>query len=331
VEAVTPPPEPRHLLAQQLFAMTLQEGRVSPRFWAEELPGLDRLDPAGEVIAHLVDRGLLVPDGDLYILGPQAEKDYGRRAFSELTSMFTADPLLTVLHGRRELGSLHPLSLRPRKEGPPIVLLGGRSWSVTYTDWRRHQVFVEPAAVSGRSRWAGGPVALSGTVCRAARSVLAGGELGGLLSRRASAALGEMREGMTWAEGGVTAVVREENGELSWWTFAGLLANGQLAMALGDGVADPDRALSNVSLRLRRDVGAQDLGPALRRAAAEPLPAPDVGEEMVRDLKFGTALPAGLARRTCAARFADPASAREALVERWKAVRLSEPLAVAPW
>ena len=39
---------------------------------------------------------------------------------------------------------------------------------------------------------------------------------------------------MTSVEEEATAVVREVNGDLGWWTVAGLRANAQLAVRIGD-------------------------------------------------------------------------------------------------
>ena len=59
VEAVVPPPDPRHIVAQQLLALCLQEGRVGERLWQEwlPLPGLLR-DSATEIAVSSSVRGL---------------------------------------------------------------------------------------------------------------------------------------------------------------------------------------------------------------------------------------------------------------------------------
>ncbi|MFD6811873.1 DEAD/DEAH box helicase, partial [Streptomyces anthocyanicus] len=44
VEPVTPPPSPRHLVAQQLLAVTLQEHRLGDRLWPEQWNGLAPFD-----------------------------------------------------------------------------------------------------------------------------------------------------------------------------------------------------------------------------------------------------------------------------------------------
>jgi hypothetical protein len=56
-----------------------------------------------------------------------------------------------VLLGRTELGYVDPTLLVKEVQGDRKLLLGGRSWRVTYIDWRRHRCFVEPADSGGRA------------------------------------------------------------------------------------------------------------------------------------------------------------------------------------
>ena len=66
------------------------------------------------------------------------------RHFMGLMAVFTAPPEFTVLHGRDEIGRTDPVLLVDRVDGPRLLLLGGRSWRVTWTDWKRRRCFVEP-------------------------------------------------------------------------------------------------------------------------------------------------------------------------------------------
>jgi ATP-dependent helicase Lhr and Lhr-like helicase len=156
VEPVAPPPAPRHILAQQLLALCLQEGRVGERLWREWLP-LPALTESGEEIArYLVAQGFVNREDGMLFIGPEAEAKFGRRHFMELMAVFTAPPEFTVLHGREEIGRTDPVLLVDRVEGPRLLLLGGRSWRVTWTDWKRRRCFVEPADGGGRARrWPG--------------------------------------------------------------------------------------------------------------------------------------------------------------------------------
>ena len=63
VEPVAAPPSPRHITAQQLLALCLQEGRVGERTWQEWLPVPALTDPRAPITAYLLEQGFLEPDG----------------------------------------------------------------------------------------------------------------------------------------------------------------------------------------------------------------------------------------------------------------------------
>jgi ATP-dependent Lhr-like helicase len=105
--------------------------------------------------------------------------------FMNLMAVFTAPPEFTVLHGRDEIGRTDPSLLADRIEGPRLLLLGGRSWRVTWTDWKRRRCFVEPADAGGRARWlSDGVGGLSYTVARSMRDVLLGADVPVSLTQR---------------------------------------------------------------------------------------------------------------------------------------------------
>ena len=94
-------------------------------------------------------------------VGPQAEAKFGRRYFRDLVIVLTAGPEIDVLHGRTSLGSVDPLVLTRKVIGPRIIVLGGRSWRVTYTacDLSRRS----PRSATTRG---GGPGPEYGPTCR---------------------------------------------------------------------------------------------------------------------------------------------------------------------
>jgi ATP-dependent Lhr-like helicase len=128
VEPVEPPPDPAHVLAQQLLALCLQEGRVGESTWPEWWGRTTPPDSHDAAIADwLVESGHLERDGGMLFVGPEAEKRYGRRHFMELLSVFTAAPEVAVWAGREQIGTVSPLALTRRVVGPRIVLLAGRA------------------------------------------------------------------------------------------------------------------------------------------------------------------------------------------------------------
>ncbi|MGW6368252.1 DEAD/DEAH box helicase [Streptomyces niveus] len=318
VESVTPPPEPRHLVAQQLLAITLQQQRIGDQLWPEQWNGLAPFDrSARPVVRHLVAEGFLDEDDGLLFVGPEAERRFGRRHFIELTASFTAPPQFTVLAGRTEIGQMDPSVLTEERPGPRRLLLGGRSWQVNFIDWGRKRVFVEPADGGGVAKWTSGSlVGLSFALARAMREILLGVDPPVSLTRRAELCLATWREeeAPEIVDPGGTLVARQ-GGDVRWWTWAGYRANATLAATLSS-IADPVQRPTDCYVRLREDL-TRDMWRASHEAASggEVLVLPDVDRRAVRGLKFSTALPERLAVATVAARLADFDGARTALQE----------------
>jgi ATP-dependent Lhr-like helicase len=305
VEPVTAPPEPRHIVAQQLLALCLQEGQVGSHTWREWWSGLGPFGSAEPVLSHLVSNGFLDSDGGMLFIGPSAEKVFGHRHFMEITSVFTSPPEFTVLHGRAEIGRTDPSLLADREEGPRLLLLAGRSWRVTWIDWRRRRCFVEPADGGGRARWnSGGFGGVSYQLMRAMRDVLLGTDPPVRLTRRAIDALADARENLldTIHPAG-TVITRAPTGDIRWWTWAGYRANMTLRTSLS-AVTDAKQQVSDEWLRLRSDLTI-DMWRAVLEDAADHLCLPEPDEKALAGLKFGAALPQRLAERTLAVRLAD--------------------------
>jgi ATP-dependent Lhr-like helicase len=316
VEPVMPPPEPRHIVAQQILALCLQEHQVGENLWPDWWDGLAGFGaPARPIISHLLREGFLESDGGMLFIGPQAELRFGRRHFMELTTAFTAMPQFTVLNGGQEIGRTDPALLTARVAGPRLLLLAGHSWRVTWTDWKRRRCFVEPADSGGKARWIlPGSAGASFTLSRAIRDVLLGTDPPVRLTTRAIAALHEAREAapnMVHPAG--TVINREPSGDVRWWTWAGLRANATLIATLS-GIADTAQRPADSYIRLRGDLTPQDWKTALD-GAGEQMCLPLVDDKAVDGLKFSTALPRPLAEATLAQRLADLHGARTALTE----------------
>lgn len=313
VEPITPPPSPRHIVAQQLLALCLQEGQVGGNTWGEWLAGLPLTDDTTpQIVDHLVSSGHLASDSGMLLIGPEAEKRFGRKNFLELLSVFTANPEFVVLHGRSELGSVDPMVLTRKVDGPRIVVLAGRSWKVTYIDWRRRRCFVEPSDVRASMRWMGLPQPLSFALCRAQRGVLLGADPAVTVSKRAATGLTALRDdrGAQVTEGGT--VIRRD-GDVWWWTWAGSRGNATVASAL-PGLVDPELSYDNYRIRLRVDAGP-DSHHALAVAEETFSTVPAADPAAVRGLKFNELLPDDLAGATIGERMTDRAAARALIAE----------------
>ena len=315
VEPVVAPPEPRHIVAQQLLALCLQEHRIGSRLWAEAWNGLAPFDRSAEpIVRYLVEQGFIDQDGELLFIGPNAELRFGRRHFMGMTAVFTAPPQFTVLAGRQEIGRTDPMLLTEKTDGPRLLLLGGRSWKVTWTDWKRRRCYVEPAESGGKARWlTPGISGASFELARAARDVLLGADPPVALTQRAKRTLSEVRdEHVPTVHPGGTVIIRAGD-DVRWWTWAGYRANATLAATLSS-LTDSVQRFDDASLRLRSDL-SPEIWKAGSADAADRLCLPDIDERALAGLKFNEALPKRLAVATLAARLADLDSALRTLAE----------------
>jgi ATP-dependent Lhr-like helicase len=315
VEPVTAPPEPRHIVAQQLLALCLQEHAVGDKLWVEGWNGLAPFDRSAEpIVRYLTEQGFVDRDGELLLIGPHAEQVFGRRHFMDMTSVFTAAPEFTVLSGRREIGRTDPALLTERVAGPRVLLLAGRNWRVVWIDWKRRRCHVEPTDLPGKARWHSPAVGGAGfALSRAARDVLLGQDPPVHLTRRAQQTLGRIRdERLAQAHPGGTVILRDR-ADVRWWTWAGHRANATLTATLS-GLTDDTQRFDDLSIRLRADLTA-DLWRAGTCDAPDWLCLPDVDEKALAGLKFGEALPPRLAVATLAARLADLDGAARVLAE----------------
>lgn len=320
VEPITAPPQPRHIAAQQILALTLQEHRIGAATWRDwwgELPVFDESAP--EIFEFLEAEGYLDRDGDFLHIGPEAERKFGRRYFSDLTAVFTAAPEFTVLAGRAEVGAVGPELLTEEVAGPRTLLLGGRSWLVTHVDWQRHRCFVEPVESGGRAKWSGLGRGVSFEVTRGMRSVVLGSRpLGVTLTTRAeNALLGLRAEYEDCAADDATVMVLPSSTSGRWWTWAGTAANRTLLASLPK-LVDPRQRVDEKSLRLLPGIELERAKATLRDVVWR---EPAVDANAVRGLKFSPALPVELATQTLGVRLGEPRSAAEVMAEPRRLVR----------
>jgi len=320
VEPLAAPSEPVNLIAQQLLARVLAEGRVGRSTW----PGsFDRVRSQAElssalpleVLEHMLARSVLVEDGGIVAMGPVGEQEYGRRNFMDVTSLFLTEPLLAVRWGQRELGSVDPSSLASRDDARATILLGGRAWGVRDVDWNRRLVWVEPVDEPGRSRWAGAGAALSMEVCQSIRSVLCGDDrLDGHVTRRAATKLDEVRSEHVWAQEGRTTLVRDVTRSRSrWWTFGGARANRAIAAQL-DVAGTATMAVDDLGIGMRSSPAIDELVAVVEAIEPAELGAP-VDERRLDTIKFGSCVPDRRLECMLAARDADLAGGAHVVSE----------------
>jgi ATP-dependent Lhr-like helicase len=319
VEPVEAPPLPLHLLAHQLLAYVIQEGRVGRNLWQEVIGRLPayhdaiEIGDAERILQHLLGTGMLVEDAGMLSIGAEGERSYGFRHFMELTSVFTAPPTFVVRHGANELGHLDPSSLLTNDRSYATVLLAGRSWRITSIDWNRRFAWVEPTDRQGRSRWHGTGRALGNELCRAMRDVATGTDPAGVtLTERAQRGLTDVRGELSFARPGATSVVIEQT-RARWWTWAGQRANASLGDALAEVASSRGDDLS-IGLDPARASRAR-LREQLSGLHPDTLPTPAIASDYAANMKFSDCLPGSLALEVARQRLVDPSGVERVLGE----------------
>jgi len=211
--------------------------------------------------------------------------------------------------------------LQRKVDGPRLLTLGGRAWQGNYVDWKRHRAYVEPSANAADSNWSSMPQPESYALSDSTRRVLLGATPAGvLLSKRALTKLDELREEYARrVSGGSTVMVRESNGRLRWWTWAGARANSVLVAGLlevAPELLDESRAYNNWQIGLRGDTTGPALAEAMRQIVLllkdeAPSLLPQVDDRALRTLKFAELLPNSLALCALAERNSDHVGAAE--------------------
>lgn len=307
VEPVEPPPHPRHIAAQQLMALCLQEHRITAdavSSWGD-LAVFD--DSAGEIFEYLVAEGYFESDGPFFHIGQETERRFGRRYFSDLTAVFTAPPEFLVLAGRVEVGTIGTDLLTDKVDGPRTLLLGGRSWKVTHVDWERRRCFVEATDGGGKAKWSGSGGGLSFDIARGMRAVILGASPTGVtFTGRAAGMIEQLRQSYGDNVSDEKLIVRLPSDSAGrWWTWAGTAANRTLQASLPT-VVDPRQRIDEKSIRLIAGVTVEEFSAAVSQVQWH---EPAVDANALRGLKFSAALPTNLAAQTLSARLGDRSSA----------------------
>ena len=261
VEPVDPPLCPYHVLTQQILGILLQEkgmGINTWQRWIGRIPVFGEMPNkiVSEILQHMLKTDILSHDQGVLWFGEKGEKIFGFRNFMELCSVFTSPPLYTVKHGRNLIGYVDEITFAGSAENR-VILLGGRGWSVSHIDRGKRIASVEPTKEKGRLRWLGAGPYLSFTFCQAIKQMLSGGETSRSWSKRAIEKMNALREEYQWNEMNKTTLLRRKNG-LTWWTFAGKIANIHLAAMINSKLEKAAYA-DNLTIKIDKSVLIEDL------------------------------------------------------------------------
>lgn len=319
VEPVEPPPQPLHILAQQIMAQALQREGVTRADWMAGLEsflstsGLS-VDDGGAVIDHMSATDVLLEEEGVLWFGRRGEDEFGRQNFMDLLSVFATEELFEVRHGRQQVGFVHRLTFAGGQKSPDerrALLLGGRVWAVRDIDWPRRVVQVTPGVGPAKSRWMGSSPPLSFELCQAMQRVLASDTESPRWSRRAVTAMLDARREHWFVDRESTFLVTRGQDSYEWWTFSGLMVNLQLAAAIEAAVAIKAQA-SNLSIRIEGAATTDEIAAAIRAFATSPPPFhPGPLKDVAEGLKFSACLPPAYVARLLAARYANAAALRQ--------------------
>ncbi|MBM5817540.1 MAG: DEAD/DEAH box helicase, partial [Cyanobacteria bacterium K_Offshore_surface_m2_239] len=189
------------VLIHQLLTMALAGGGISQEeAWAHlskvpDFAGISRVEFDRIIRWLLADGGLRDASGQL-VIGPKAEKRFGRKNFMELFAVFTSPVSYTVVTAAGQpLGSLQQEFVDRLVDGVSSFLLGGRGWVVQRIQHNDRRVFVDPAPRGKQPTWGGFiPQFLGLEVCQKMRDILLSSTTFPYLDAQATAVLAEKRE-----------------------------------------------------------------------------------------------------------------------------------------
>ena len=249
------------VLVHQLLAMSLaHDGVTATDAWQHfhKLPDLAGIHRAefDRLLAWMLHDGSLVEASGRLLIGPKAERRFGRRNFMELYAVFSSPQSYVVQTASKQvLGSLNQGFVDRLVDGVSCFLLGGRPWAVIRVEHGERKVIVQKAPRGRKPTWGGFlPQFLGFELCQRVASVLGSDEDYRYLHASAREILRDQRarfQGVLEPGRGGLEVAEDE---LRWWTFAGGRVNATLRYALeaiGPGwKIVPD----NYVIRIRGDV-----------------------------------------------------------------------------
>jgi ATP-dependent Lhr-like helicase len=248
------------VLIHQLLALSLAgEGVTVEDAWTHlsrvrDFSGISR-EEYDRLITWLLENDWMRMASGQLVLGPQAERRFGRRNFMELYAVFSSPQSYAVeTGGGQPLGTLNQDFVDRLVDGVSTFLLSGRAWLVRMIRHDDRRVIVEPAPRGRQPTWGGFlPQFLGFDLCQRIRQVLAGDEAFAYLDEPAARSLAEERAILGPVLRGGRSDLEIIDGEYRWWTFAGGRINSTLRYALAAIVGDWKISTDNFTVRMRGD------------------------------------------------------------------------------
>jgi len=262
------------VLVHQLLALSLaNDGITADDAWAHlsrvpDFRGIHRAEFDRLVAWMLRDQSLVLLTGRL-LIGPKAERRFGRKNFMELYAVFTSPQSYTVEQDAGgQLGTLTQAFVDRLVEGVSCFLLGGRAWVVNVIHHNDRIVKVKSAPRGREPTWGGFlPQFLGFEVCQATLRVLTSSDEPAFLTDEALMLLRNKREDFAEVLKPARGGVEFDGDEIRWWTFAGGRINSTLRYALQALNPGWQVVPDNFLVKVRGDWKQDEFRDAVRRLA----------------------------------------------------------------
>ncbi len=262
------------IVIHQLMTMSLAASGITAHDAWDHLSRLADVSEIGRgefdrLVRWMLADGSLRKASGLLVLGPKAEKRFGRRNFMELFAVFSSPQSYSVqTKAGQVLGTLQQDFVDRLVEDISCFLLGGKPWVVLRVQHDDRRLFVQPAPRGKEPTWGGFlPQMLGFQLCQAIKDVASSSEPYPYLDPEAARALEDYRDDMKPAFADADAM--EVSGdEIRWWTFAGGCINTTLRYAIE--AIEPDWKVvpDNFLVKVRgASVTPQRLDAALKKMA----------------------------------------------------------------
>lgn len=245
VEPVEPERSAFHVLAQQLLALSVQEGGVPISDWWSWVSGAEAFREVTDaqrtaLVGKMAAEDILSAVDGRFVLGERGERLYGKRNFEALYAVFDVPRLIRVYWGPDEIGTIDALFMQTLAPGAAFYL-GGRPWALQHVDWPRGVCQVLPAPHGKHVTWRGRTHLMSRRFAEAVRDVLTDeADDGPLWTRRAREEFLTAREFHAFLRDELRPL-REHADRFEWYTYLGGRANNLISRLisekLGEGVA----------------------------------------------------------------------------------------------
>ncbi|MBW4551008.1 MAG: DEAD/DEAH box helicase [Aphanocapsa sp. GSE-SYN-MK-11-07L] len=237
VEAVTLSQRNWPVLLQQVLALTMQFGAVSPAdCWRQlssvaDFAGIERAE-FDRFLRHLLDTDYLHITEGLLVIGTETEKVFGRKNFMALYAVFSSPQQYEVYtHTGQAIGSLEEKFVDALTPDISSFLLSGRAWVTQTIDRDQHRLEVKPAPHGQRPKWGGFlPHFLSWEICQEIAKLLHSSQEIAYLDPNAQQSLANCRSEQRQTI--VEPIAWPSDQQVIWWTYAGGKINRTLKYGL---------------------------------------------------------------------------------------------------